>query len=110
MLALADNTDREKVPALVAALPAAIRDDMAALDPSSAYLEDAAAHLILIHGRDDTIIPYSESVDLERRLGRDRSSLYLVDGLWHVDADFSLQDKWVLWDAAIELLEIRDGE
>jgi len=109
VLALAGNTDRDRVAALVAALPPAIRDDMAALDPSAAPLEAASARLILIHGRDDTIIPYSESIDLGRRLGDDRASLYLVDGLWHVDADFSLYDRWVLWDAAIELLEHRDG-
>lgn len=109
VLALADNTDRDRVGGLVADLPRAIRDDMAALDPAAASLDTASAHLILIHGRDDTIIPYSESIDLARRVGRDRASLYLVDGLWHVDADFSLHDQWVLWDAAIELLEHRDG-
>ncbi len=109
VLALADNTDRDRVSTLVAQLPRAIREDMASLDPAAAALEAASARLILIHGRDDTIIPYSESVDLARRLGRDRASLYLVDGLWHVDTDFSLHDRWVLWDAAIELLERRDG-
>lgn len=107
VLALASNTERSQVPALIAALPEAIRGDMAALDPAAADLEALAARLILVHGRDDTIIPYSESVDLARRLGP-RASLYLVDGLWHVDADFSLSDKLVLWDAAIELLELRD--
>lgn len=109
VLALADNTDPDRVERLVAGLPQAIRDDMVALDPAAAPLETASAHLILIHGRDDTIIPYSESIDLARRVGRDQASLYLVDGLWHVDADFSLHDQWVLWDAAIELLEHRDG-
>lgn len=109
VLALADNSDRNKVDDLVAGLPEAIRTDMVALDPSGAPLEEAAARLLLIHGRDDTIIPYSESVDLARRMGRARASLYVVDGLWHVDADFSLNDKWILWDAAIELLELRDG-
>lgn len=110
VLALADNTDKDRVEALVAETPRAIRDDMAALDPAAAPLEAASARLILIHGRDDTIIPYSESVDLAHRLSGDRTSLYLIDGLWHVDTDFSLYDRWVLWDAAIELLELRDGE
>jgi pimeloyl-ACP methyl ester carboxylesterase len=108
VLALADNTDRDQVAALVADLPAAIRDDMAALDPATAPLENASARLILIHGRDDTIIPFSESIDLAGRLGPDRASLYLVDGLWHADANFTLRDRWILWDAAIELLELRD--
>ena len=109
VLALADNRDRERVEALVADLPEGIRRDMAALDPSAAALEAASARFLLIHGRDDTIIPYSESVNLARRMGRARASLYVVDGLWHVDADFSLHDQWILWDAAIELLQLRDG-
>lgn len=109
VLALATNTDRARVAALIGALPEAIRHDMAELDPSAADLESLAARLLLVHGRDDSIIPYSESVELARRLGKARASLYLADGLWHVDADFSLSDQLVLWQAAIELLELRDG-
>ena len=109
VMALVTNRDRERVAALIAALPAAIRDDMAALDPAAADLEAMPARLLLIHGRDDPVVPYSESLDLARRLGAARVSLTLVDGLWHVDPDFSLADRIALWEAMIELLEIRDG-
>ena len=109
VLALVTNDHRRRVAELIAALPEAIRADLAALDPAARPLEDMRARLILIHGRDDTIIPYSESVDLARRLGSARASLYLLDGLWHVDAAFSLGDRLTLWRAAVELLELRDG-
>lgn len=109
VLALVENEDRHSTAALIDDLPAAIRQDMAALDPSAAPLEQAGARFLLVHGRDDTVVPYSESVDLADRLGPSAASLYLVDGLWHVDNDFTLTDQWILWDAAIELLELRDG-
>jgi len=38
----------------------------------------------------------------------DQASLYLVDGLLHVDVDFSLGDRLKLWNAGIRLLEQRD--
>ena len=109
VLALVDNDDRAATAALIAGLPAGIRHDMAALDPARAPLETANSRFLLIHGRDDSIVPYSESVDLAQRLGPAATSLYLLDGMWHVDSDFSLADQWILWDAAIELLELRDG-
>ena len=92
-----------------APLPDGIREDMAALDSARAALETADTRFLLIHGRDDSIVPYSESVDLAARLGPAAASLYLLDGMWHVDSDFSLADQWILWDAAIKLLELRDG-
>jgi fermentation-respiration switch protein FrsA (DUF1100 family) len=108
-MALVNNTDRTRVPELIAALPPAIRADMAALDPASADLESLSARLLLVHGTDDSVVPYSESLDLARRLGPARASLTVVDGLWHVDPNFSLADRLALWDMAIELLELRDA-
>ncbi|MDP6951425.1 MAG: alpha/beta hydrolase, partial [Alphaproteobacteria bacterium] len=79
VMALANNTDRTRVPELIAALPAAIRADMAALDPASADLESQSTRLLLVHGTDDAVVPYSESLDLARRLGPARASLTVVD-------------------------------
>ena len=58
------NVDPARVPALVAALPDAMRTDMALLNPKAYDLSRLEAKLIL-NGRDDQIIPYSESVALE---------------------------------------------
>jgi fermentation-respiration switch protein FrsA (DUF1100 family) len=108
-MALVNNGDRSRVPALIADLPPAIQADMAALDPARADLESLRARLLLVHGTDDDMVPYSESLDLARRLGPMRASLTVVDGLWHVDPDFSLADRLALWDMAMELLELRDA-
>ena len=43
------------------------------------------ANLILLHGRDDTIIPFTESVALTTAVGADQASLFLVNVLAHVD-------------------------
>ncbi len=109
VMALVNNGDRSRVPALIADLPPAIQADMAALDPARADLESLRARLLLVHGTDDDMVPYSESLDLARRLGPMRASLTVVDGLWHVDPDFSLADRLALWDMAMELLELRDA-
>jgi len=105
---LLTNDDHERVPALIAELPETIRAEMRALDPSGHDLDELAADVILIHGRGDRVIPYTESVLLDAALPEDQASLYLVDGLFHVDVDFSLGDRLKLWNAGIRLLEQRD--
>ena len=109
VMALVNNEDRSRVQKLIAGLPEAIRADMAALDPAGSDLESLRARLLLVHGTDDAVVPYSESLDLARRLGPARASLTVVDGLGPVDPDFSLADRLALWDMAIELLELRDA-
>lgn len=106
--ALLTNDDPRQVPELIDALPASIRAEMRALDPSSHDLSDLQAEALLIHGRSDTVTPYTESLHLDEALPPEQASLYLVDGLFHVDVDFSLADKLTLWDAAIALLAARD--
>ncbi len=64
---------------------------------------------MLIHGRDDEIIPYSESLALAAAAGEDKAELFLVDNLAHVDlGPGSLDDQLTLWRAAYRLLEERD--
>ena len=70
--------------ALIAALPQGLRADMAALDLSRADLSRLKAELILLHGRDDAIIPYTESLALAAASPRNRVTLGLVDNLSHV--------------------------
>jgi hypothetical protein len=107
--ALLRNSDPDAVPGLIAGLPDAIRRDMAGLDLERRDLTGLAAHLILIHGRDDPIIPYTESVALAEAAGPDRASLFLVDGLAHVDLrPAGLSDTLTLWRAVYRLLSERD--
>ena len=81
--ALLANTDRERVPALIEALPPVIRDDIRGLDLSGRDLSGLSAHLLLIHGRDDAIVPAGESRKLAAAVPAAR--LFIVDDLAHAD-------------------------
>ena len=106
---LLTNEDPEAVPGLIARLPKGVRDDMAGLDLARRDLSRLHAELILIHGRDDAIIPYTESQALAAAVPAEQVRLYLVDNLAHVDLGVGdLGDVVKLWRAAYRVLEIRD--
>jgi fermentation-respiration switch protein FrsA (DUF1100 family) len=109
--ALLANTDPQAVPALMAALPPGIRADMAALDVQRHDLSRFAARLILIHGRDDAIIPYTESLALTAAAPPGQAAMYLVDNLAHVKlGPGGILDGLRLWRAVYRLLEERDAD
>ena len=102
------NSDPARVPALIGQLPTAIRDELRRLDLKGRDFRAIAGPVFLIHGRDDAIIPYSESAKLAAALGT-RADLTILDHFAHVDAgDIGLADSLRLWDAAIRILEERD--
>ena len=109
--ALLTNTDPARVGALIAGLPAAMRADLAALDLAHRDLSTLAARVILVHGRDDPIIPSSQSVALAAALPPGRARLFLVDRLAHADLrpGNDLLDTLTLWRAVELLLQWRDG-
>lgn len=102
--ALVDSRDPQLVPGLIAALPIAVRHDIEALDLSRQDLTALRAQVLLIHGRDDPLIPYTESVAFAHALGSDRASLYVLSGLSHVDVDPGAIDLWLWWRATREVL------
>ncbi|HYB11785.1 MAG TPA: alpha/beta hydrolase, partial [Alphaproteobacteria bacterium] len=109
VMALLDNRDPAAVPQLIATLPTRIQDEIAALDLSNKDLSAFQPRALLIHGKDDAIIPYSESVKLAHALGP-RTRLYLLDSLSHASlTPGSLIDIWRLWLACDALLGLRDG-
>lgn len=101
--ALVTNTEPERVPELLARLPGPMRADLTALNLANKDLAQLHAHVILIHGRDDNIIPYTESIALKRRL-QDQAELFLIDGLHHVDVRLDPADLYRLWQSAYALL------
>lgn len=110
VMALLANDDPAAVPRLIDALPGAIRREMAALDPSRRDLGRLEAALIALHGRDDRIIPFSESLALAAAAPPERTWLTLVDNLAHVDLEPpGLVDRLRLWRAAYRLLTLRDA-
>ncbi|WP_052000133.1 alpha/beta fold hydrolase domain-containing protein [Caenispirillum salinarum] len=106
---LLSNDDPDRVPALIDALPDALRTEIRALDLSRRDLDRLTAEVILIHGRDDPMVPWTESRALAERIGPDQARLYVVDGLYHVDmGDLSAGDGLALLRAAYRLLKARD--
>lgn len=85
LYALLSNQAPERVPALIDQLPPRIRDELRGIDPASQDLSRLRAHAILVHGRGDTMIPYTESVALAAALPADQVQLFLIEGFAHVD-------------------------
>ena len=107
--ALLANRDPDRTQALIAELPSPIRDEIAALDPSRYDFRRLRARLILVHGRDDPIIPYTQSEELAAAAPKGRATLYVVDDLAHVDLQPpDLDDIVALWQAVYDILEERD--
>ncbi len=106
--ALLTNRDPERVPGLLARLPPGVSGDMAALDPKRRDLRALKVRFVLVHGRDDPIIPETESENLAAALSR--ADLFLVDSLNHVDPKpVGLSDKLVLLQAIYTVLRLRDA-
>lgn len=104
LFALLENRDPERTPFLIAKLPAAIGNDIEALNLANQDLSRLRAKLILLHGTDDEIIPYSESVALAAAAPAGRAQLFLIAGLAHVDILPRKLDRRALWRAINALL------
>ncbi|MGH6899641.1 MAG: alpha/beta fold hydrolase [Geminicoccaceae bacterium] len=110
VMALLDNPDPDRVPALIAALPAPIRADLEALDLERRDLSQLPFDLILLHGRDDPMIPSTESQALAAAVPDDQVSLYVLDRLGHIElSPGGLLDGIGLWRAIYRLLSRRDA-
>lgn len=114
------NTDLYRTPALIAALPPGVRADLRALTLTNKPLHELKARVILVHGMDDDIIPYNESIELARALPRRQVRLFLIHHvLTHVELSekpfFSrafwtedVPDFWRMYRAIYVLLGERD--
>lgn len=109
VLEFVENRDRDRAMQLIEQLPAAIKQDINALDLSRYDLTRLKARFILVHGYDDDIIPYTQSIALAKALPPDQTRLYLVNGLQHVDLEPGLIDKYRLWRSISNLLKEREG-
>lgn len=107
LLALLDNRDPDRVPALIAALPAPIRQQIDALNLAAQDLSRLQARLLLLHGTDDPIIPPGESLALQATLAPEQAELFLIEGLTHVDLQPSSLDRRAAWRAIDALLALR---
>ena len=85
MLALVENRDPDAVTRLIAALPEGVRREIDGLNLALYDLSQARGHLILVHGRSDPMVPYSESQELAVAASSARVSLFLIDDIGHVE-------------------------
>jgi len=107
--ALLANRNPDQVPDLLAALPPAIAAEVRALDLSHRDIRALDVHFVLVHARDDPVIPETESIAFAAATPG-HAELFLLDGLHHVDASgLGLVDKLKLVDAVHTVLAFRDG-
>lgn len=96
--ALAVNTDPARFPELLAGLPEAMRADLDRLNLARHDLKPLQARLLLLHGRNDNLIPYPESLALAAAAPTGRAEVFLIHRvLGHVDLNFSSLFSWRFW-------------
>lgn len=119
LYALALNDDPARFPDLFARLPAAMRADIARLDLARHDLRPLRARLLLVHGRNDNLIPWPESLALAAAVPEGQARVFVIRRvLGHVDLGVSgaftrafwledLPDLWRLWRVVDLLLAER---
>jgi len=107
LLELLTNTTPERVPDLLARLPATLRAEITALNPAEQPMSELHGRLLLLHGRSDNIIPYTESVALAESVPAGRADLFIIDGLAHVDLQPTAGDVDILMEMVDALLDQR---
>lgn len=108
LLTLLLNDDPTRADGFIADLPKGVRDDIRALTLKGRDLSPLEGKLILIHGRADRMIPYTESAALAAAVPG--TQLFLVEGFSHVDPDgIPLAGQRALVQAMRALLARRDA-
>lgn len=106
VMAMLNNADPAKVGDLIDKLPPGIRAEIDRMDLAGKDLSQLKARLIAVHGRDDRIIPWTESAALARMAPK--ADLVLLDNLAHADLKAGgLADALALGNAVRLLLEQR---
>jgi len=96
--ALAMNTDPARFAALLAALPGALRADLEGLDLARRDLASLRARLLLVHGHNDNLIPWPESLSLAAAAPAGQARSFLIHRvLGHVDLSVSDLLSWHFW-------------
>lgn len=119
--ALAVNADPARFEALFSRLPEAMRTDIDQLDLARHDFKALKSRLILVHGRNDNLIPFPESLALAAAVPPGQVQVFLIHRvLGHVDLSVSslfswrfwtedLPDLWRLWRAIDLLLAEREA-
>src|SRR5262245_39769344 len=110
VMRLLENDDPDKATQLIAGLPPSMLADLRALDLKGRDLTGLPKRVLLLHGRDDRIIPVGQSEQLAQSLPAGTAHLFIVDNLGHADlSPGGWRDILTLGEAAYELLSWRDA-
>ena len=96
-----------QVPALLDKLSPRMRSELEGISPAAHDLSRLRAEVILLHGRGDNLIPYTESIALANALPASQVQLFVIDGLAHVDFRPKAHDVPQLLGAMEALLAVR---
>jgi pimeloyl-ACP methyl ester carboxylesterase len=119
---LAVNDDPARFAELFAQLPSRMRADIDQLDLARHDLRPLKARLILVHGRNDNVIPWPESQALAAAVPEGQARVFLIQRvLGHVDLSApnlltwrfwqeDLPDLWRLWRVVDLLLAEREAD
>ena len=111
VIRLLDNDDPDKAAQMIAGLPPALLADLRALDLRNRDMAGLPPNVLLLHGRDDRIIPVGQSEQLAELLPPGTAHLYVVENLGHADlSPGQWRDILILGEAAYRLLSWRDGD
>ncbi|MGB5440980.1 MAG: hypothetical protein WBN90_15190, partial [Gammaproteobacteria bacterium] len=105
---LLDNRLPAEVPGLLQRLAPRMRAELEGINPAAHDLSRLRAEVILLHGRGDRLIPYTESIALAEALPAGQAQLFIIDGLAHVDFRPKAHDVPQLLGAMQALLEMRE--
>lgn len=105
-----ESRDPHRARQVLAQLPAPVRAEMRALDLANRDLSRLRARLILVHGLDDNIIPYTQSIALARAVPPGRARLFLLDRFAHIERAPGWLDGWRMWRVLYALLAERERD
>ncbi|NNJ94852.1 MAG: hypothetical protein HKP57_08935, partial [Halobacteria archaeon] len=104
---LLTNHRPARVPVLLKSLSVRMRTELEGINPAARDLSRLRADVILLHGRSDNLIPYTESIALADALPASQARLFLIDGLAHVNLRPKAHDIPQLLGAMEALLAVR---
>ncbi|WP_126456591.1 alpha/beta hydrolase family protein [Sulfuriflexus mobilis] len=107
LYALLNNEDPDRVPALIEKLSPRIRNELAGINPAAHDLSAIRAQVILMHGRGDTFIPYTESIAMARALPPGQVQLFIIEGYAHTSVRPQREDIPQFLDMMQALLDQR---
>jgi len=102
------NRDPGAVRELIKGQPASLRSAIHDFDPAAHNLARLRARLVLVHGRADDVIPFTESVALARSVRPGQAEVFITNGLAHVELVPAAGDVPVLARAIGAVLAFRD--